>query len=390
MKICKTCIVRLGSYPDDPRVKKQVKALLENNFKIDLICTKSFKGQPIFERDGNLRIFRLPFNKLISDSVFVYFVLYFTSLLLIGFLLTFLSLINRYQTIQIHTLPDFLTFSSALPKLFGIKIVTDFHEPSPELILTKLGYHKQFLYKFAVRIEQMVIKYSDLSFTVTETLKKRFVQRGANSEKIIVVTNVIDDYDFLKARNLPKHKSEDFIIISHGSIEKRYGHELVIKAVNELKNEYPSIKFYICGYGSYETHLKKLTEELRCEDHVKFFGYLPFDELLNLLRNSDAGIISMPQTPYSELIDTNKLYEYIALGLPVIHSRLKPIEENFSDCCIKYYEPGNINDLKNVIVDLYRNPEKRADLVKNADLIYPELRWQVIKKEFVKSIVDLS
>ena len=74
---------------------------------------------------------------------------------------------------------------------------------------------------------------------------------------------------------------------------------MVIKAVNELKNEYPSIKFYICGYGSYETHLKKLTEELRCEDHVKFFGYLPFDELLNLLRNSDAGIISMPQTPYS-------------------------------------------------------------------------------------------
>ena len=344
----------------------------------------------MFERDRNLRIFRLPFRKSISDSLLTYAFIYLFSLILIGLLLTTLSLINRYQTIQIHTLPDFLTFATLIPKLLGIKIVTDFHEPSPELILTKFGKNKKFLYKFAVRIEQMVLNYSDLSLTVTESLKKRFVQRGANSSKIIVITNVIDDYNFIESRNLPKQKSEDFIIISHGSIEKRYGHELVIKAVNDLRNEYSSIKFYICGYGSYESYLKKLTEELRCEDKVKFFGYLPFDELLILLRNSDAGIISMPQNPYSELIDTNKLYEYIALGLPVIHSRLKPIEENFSDNCIKYYEPGNKNDLKNAIVDLYHNPEKMADLVKNADLIYHKLRWQVIKKEFVESIKKLS
>ena len=110
--------------------------------------------------------------------------MYFTSLLLIGFLLTFLSLINRYQTIQIHTLPDFLTFSSALPKLFGIKIVTDFHEPSPELILTKLGYHKQFLYKFAVRIDTNGYKvFRPFIYSYGNSKKKICTERGEFRKK---------------------------------------------------------------------------------------------------------------------------------------------------------------------------------------------------------------
>lgn len=390
MKTYKTCIIRLGSYPDDPRVRKQIEALLECNFKVDLICTRRSKEQPIIERDRNLRIFRLPFYKSISDSIFVYVILYSLSLFIITALLNFLALFNRYQTIQIHTLPDFLSFAGFLPKLFGIKIVTDFHEPAPELVLTKFGGNKKFLYRLAIMIEQMVLKFSDLAFTVTESLKKRFVQRGADPAKIRVVTNVIDDTDFIKARNLPKQNSEDFIIITHGSIEKRYGHELVIQAINELKHQYPNIKLFICGWGSYEAQLKKITSELNCEKNVRFFGYLPYDELLKLLRNADAGIISMPKSPYSELIDTNKLYEYIAIGLPVIHSRLKPIEENFSNNSITFYEPGNVNDLKNSIVDLYRSPGKRENLVKSAELVYQKLRWQRIKGEFVESIKNLS
>lgn len=390
MKDYKTCIIRLGSYPDDPRVRKQVDALLKNNFKIDLICTRLSKNQPLIEKYRNLRILRLPFNKSISNSIFMYIVLYVFSLLIITSLITILTLFNRYQTIQIHTLPDFLTFSTIIPKLLGVKIITDFHEPTPELIMTKLGDKKKFLIATSIKIEQLVLKYSDLSFTVTDALKNRYVERGACRNKIKVITNVVDDHDFVNARNLRNKKNDDFIIITHGSIEKRYGHELVILAINELKKIYPSIKFYICGFGSYESELKKLTAELQCEEQVKFFGYLPHEELLTLLANSDTGIISMPKNPYSELIETNKLYEYIALGLPVIHSRLEPVEKHFSDNSIMYYEPGNLDDLKKAIEYLYNYPNKRIELVKNADLVYADLRWPVIQNQYVNSIKNYS
>ena len=48
---------------------------------------------------------------------------------------------KKFSVIQVNTMPDFLVFSTLIPKLFGAKIVLHIHEPTPELWKVKFGYN---------------------------------------------------------------------------------------------------------------------------------------------------------------------------------------------------------------------------------------------------------
>lgn len=376
--------VRNGYFPSDVRMRKQVNALLDENFMVDILCFRQ-NGERFFEKLDNKRIFRIPLKHKRS-AIFSYIIEYSISFIFFSILISVFWVLRRYNYIIVHTLPDFLTFATLIPKLFGVKILTDFHEPTPELFITKFKVNENSMFiKLSKVIEQLVIKYSNISITVTKALKNKYIERGANPNKIEVITNAIDESDFKISSNIKPTKSEkSFTLVSHGSIEERYGHETVIRAINELRLKYPDIKFLVPGGGTFVNSLIDLSEKLGCQSNIQFLGYLSFEKLLDVLNNSDAGIISMYQTPYSELIDTNKMYEYLQLKLPVIVSRLSPITENFTSDEVMFFEPGNYLDLACVIEKLILNPELRNYYVNNASIKYDKLRWNVVKKSFVK------
>lgn len=382
-KMKKILFIRNGYFPADVRMRKQVNALLEENFEVDVLCFRE-NGEKFFEKSGKKRIIRVPITHK-RATILRYFFEYFIAFLLFSIILTALSVFRRYNYIVVHTLPDFLSFSTIIPKIFGVKIYTDFHEPTPELFITKFRVsEKSLIIKFCKVIEQLVIRYSDVSTTVTQSLKNKYIERGADSNKIKVISNAIDESDFQVSKNLKKIKNENtFTLVSHGTIEERYGHETVIRAINELRIKYPNIRFLIPGGGTFVNSLIDLTEKLGCKSNIQFLGFLPFEELLNVLINSDAGIISMYRTPYSELIDTNKMYEYFQLGLPVIVSRLSPITENFTQNEVIFFEPGDYRDLSQAIENLILSPQKVNQYVMNASLKYEKLRWSVIKKSYI-------
>lgn len=376
--------VRHGNYPNDIRAKKQVHALIDSGFEVDVICLRK-KGQSRTENINNVNVLRLPLQH--KRASFLRYVLEYS----IGFvmfftLISFKYLLKKYDFIIVHTLPDYLTFSTILPKMLGTKIVTDFHEPTPELIMTKYSLTKNhILVKSAVFIEQLVIRYSDFSITVTNALRQRYIDSGANPDKVHVISNVIDDADIKKSTTIGKVEKLNytFRIIMHGAIEERYGHETVIRAVNELKEKFPQLKFIITGDGTHKIKLQKLVAELDCQKNVDFLGYLTFDELIKNLVQSNVGIVSMFKTPYSMLIDTNKMYEFLELGLPVILPKLPPLEENFNNSEVMFFEPGNYTMLAEQIELLIQNPLIAKQLVENASKKYQSLKWSLVKKTFL-------
>jgi len=208
--------------------------------------------------------------------------------------------------------------------------------------------------------------------------------------KISVIPNVCDETVFSSSSSNTHHKNSNvFSIITHGSIEERYGHEVIIQAVKLIKEKIPNLQYNIIGEGSHESDLIKLVKKLGCEKYINFLGFLPFDEMFKILKNSDVGIIAMYKTPYSELIDTNKMYEYIALKIPVITSRLAAIEENFNDSCLLYFEPGNADELAQCIFTVYNNAKRRNELITNAYSRYKMIAWNKSKKIYIKLINSL-
>ncbi len=98
----------------------------------------------------------------------------------------------------------------------------------------------------------------------------------------------------------------------------------------------------------------------------------------------------MNRSPYSELVDTNKMYEYIALRKPIIISRLRVVEENFDESCMMFFEPGNVEDLSKCIVELYRDQQKRRTLAENAYRRYEKMRWRKTKRRYLRVIENLA
>jgi len=74
----------------------------------------------------------------------------------------------------------------------------------------------------------------------------------------------------------------------------------------------------------------------------------------------------------SDLVHTYKMFEYIALGIPIAISRTSAVEAYFDDSCMAYFESGNDQDLAQAIIELYKNPEKRSQLPKNALKVYEQ------------------
>jgi len=387
------CILRHAYFPDDPNTRRQAFALTEAGFSVEIICLRK-KGQIPKENIKGIIVMRVPVSHKRLGMI-RYFLEYSLSFVMMSIVLIFQFIKRRYEFIQVSTMPDFLVFSTLIPKLLGAKILLDIHEPTPELWITKYGPNRlRLLLLLQIKIEQLAILYAHRCFTVTETLRNRLGQRGADISKISVIANVCEEvfeeafYTYLKRK--PIGPSMKFRLITHGLIEERCGHDIAIRAISCLRNKIYNLEYRIAGEGEYIQNLYELVNELGCNKNIKYLGFLPFNDLLREIIDSDLAIIPMKRSQYSELIETNKMYEYMALRRPIIISRLKAVEENFDDSCVMFFEPDNYEDLARRILELYNKPEKRRILVENSYSRYEKIRWGETKKIYLKIIQDLA
>ena len=101
------------------------------------------------------------------------------------------------------------------------------------------------------------------------------------------------------------------------------------------------------------------------------------------------GIVAMHLSPYSELIDTNKMYEYMALRKAIIISRLAPVEDVLDDSCARFFEPGNYKDLARCVAELYHSPALRRELAENAYRRYQQICWKRTKDMYTNLVESL-
>jgi glycosyltransferase involved in cell wall biosynthesis len=240
--------------------------------------------------------------------------------------------------------------------------------------------------KILTRVEQAALAYADAALTVTQQLKDVYVNRGAPADKITVILNV-PETRFLEISEAGDHANtppkEHFTLICHGAIEHRYGHDTMLEAMALLKLALPDLRLRILGAGSYVEEFKALIHRLGLEERVNFLGWVTLEEMIRELRRADVGIVAQKSSPYSNLVHTNKMYEYIALGKPVLASRLKSVEAYFGEEALCYFEPGNPESLAQGIMELYRNPAKRETLANNAQRLYEQYKWSRQKEVYL-------
>ena len=365
------CIIRQRDYYELP-VRREAETLQAAGFTVDVICLQQ-EGHPTIEVDNGVTLYRLPLTRK-KGNVLRYIYDYFSFFFMAAFKVTQLHLKHRYKVIQVNTMPDFLVFCTLIPRLLGAKVIAFMKEPTPELGETL--YSSPMMPKLLKVIEQAVLKYAHLSFTVTQELKDVYVSRGAKADKIRLVLNGPDANHLLQYRN-GNHgpDPEYFTLICHGAVEERYGHDTILKGVKLAKEKVPNLRLRLMGIGAFADDVRRMIPEMGIGDYVEYLGWVDMETLVNELCRADVGIVAQKSSPYSNLVHTNKMYEYIIFGKPAIITRLHSVSQYFDDSSMRYFEPNNPESLAEAIVDMYQHPEKGKSLLAKAQQFYERYNW---------------
>ncbi len=379
----RVCVIRLSTYIGDMSVQREVATLYKAGFETHVICMDAIKKEANYQREliiDGVYVHRLPTTRKKLGTgryMFDYLLFFFLAMLKV----TQLHLQRRFDVVQVNTMPDFLVFATIFVKLLGAKVVVMMQEPMPELWETMRGAPAPRLIKWT---EQAALWYVDESLTVTQQLKDAYVSRGARADKISVILNVPEP-TFLEVatESTVAPQPEYFTLVCHGAIEERYGQDTMLEAMVLLKEKLPQARLRIMGAGSYEAEFQAQIVKLGLEKQVNFLGWVSFAQMVQEIKAADVGIVAQKASPYSNLVHTNKMYEYIAFGKPVLATRLKSVAAYFGAEALHYFESGDPVSLAEGILYLYHHPEKRRTLVENAQKLYEQYKWEKQKEIYL-------
>ncbi len=382
----RVCIVRQQNVYEMP-VRREAEAFRDAGFDANVLLMAG-DDEPGKQVVDGVTIYRLP-GRRDRGGLFRYLWDYFGFFLGASILLTWLHLRKRFDVIQVNTMPDILAFSTLIPRLLGAKVTVFMKEPVPELYETIYGDDR-----FARTLrahERWAIRYADAAFTVTEDLKKRYVERGARREDITVVLNGPDGRNLLDLVGPGCEPGGVFTtFLCSGTIEDRYGHDVLLRAAAIARQNDPGIRVRITGDGTSRPGLEQLAVDLGVDDIVSFLGWVSYDELACELARCDVGVIPMKASPYSHLIHTNKMYDYTLFGKPVIASRLGAVESYLDDSEICFFTPDDPDSLAKTMIELASDRDLGHSLAARAMLrLESELGWEHQKRILVDKTLEV-
>ncbi|XKH53513.1 glycosyltransferase [Citricoccus nitrophenolicus] len=192
--------------------------------------------------------------------------------------------------------------------------------------------------------ETLVVTYADVDY-----------MKSLGFESVRLVRNVpMSDW---KAPYLPPpiagqgDDNRKLRLIAMGSVFEGRAYEKLIKAV-AIASAQIEIELTVCGPGrpGYLTDLRSLADDLRIGDRVNFIEPVSIEKVSAMYLSADIGMVLYESTDPGNDGLSNKLFECVASGRPVIASDLPEnhrfVEENGAG----WLAGDSVEDLARVIV----------------------------------------
>lgn len=224
------------------------------------------------------------------------------------------------------------------------------------------------------RCERLNLKAARRIFVISEVEKNNLLNAGVPAEKIIVNPNGVDADEFRpgvggeKAREELNIGEEKTLVGFVGTFGPWHG-VLALADSIALTPKNSNIHFLLIGDGSLRAEVENKLRASGDLTRVTFAGVIMHDRVPAFLDACD--ILISPHVPLadgSEFFGSpTKLFEYMAMGKPIVASRLGQIGDvlthNENSLLV---EPGNLKELSDAILKLANDRELSLRLGKAA------------------------
>jgi glycosyltransferase involved in cell wall biosynthesis len=290
--------------------------------------------------------------------------------------------------------PELAEQSVVIARSLGVPVMIDVRDVWPEVYLTSLPgslrpVARLFLHQHYQKVREVISKADGVT-AVSETyldwalrLAKRCRQANDQVFPLGFPTDALnispprqcEIEDYRRTCHIPPGS----VLFSFaGTFGNSYDLSTMVGAARILRRVGESdIHFVIAGDGDNGNHIRKLAVDA---DNVSLPGWLGRLDLQRLLLMSDVGVAPYVDSAKQSL--PNKLYEYMAAGLPILSSLMGESRVLLAEQSIGlFYRPGDAAALAASIRWIAARPELRRNMgIKGLELFNRRFRANRIYK----------
>ena len=198
---------------------------------------------------------------------------------------------------------------------------------------------------------------------------------------------VIDENSDRKSKKIEKDDRILFLIV--GVLQYRKGQDLLLKATKALPLKYQKMtKFIFVGDAVTELG-KKIGKEIKEAekeyDNIKLLPSMPREELYELYRRSDALVVPSIDDPMPVVATESFMLEKVVICSN--HTGTSYYIENGINGFV--FESGNVEDLKNKIIEIVENRDKLDNIKRRGREIYDNnFRMEIFEKNLMNLVKE--
>jgi len=375
-------------YERDNRVRRYAETLARRGDSVDVVSLRSEEQSAEKQIINGVRVFRIQSRVKDEKNKFEYLSRLLLFLARSMYFLTRNQIVDGYDLIHVHSVPDFEVFAAWYPKMVGSKIILDIHDIVPEFYASKFDKSRTSLtFKLLIAIERVSALFSDHVVIANHIWEKRLQERSVRGSKCTTILNYPDTHIFIK-RGRNRH-DEKFIILYPGTVNYHQGLDIAIRAFSLIKDEIPKAEFHIYGSGDQFSFLKSLIDELDLNHRVYLKGLLAIDQMASVIESADLGVVPKRSNGFGNEAFSTKILEFMSMGVPVIVPDTMIDRYYFNDAVATFFHANDARSLADAMLLLIKNPELRQELAVNASEFVKRYTWDANESAYLDLVDSL-
>jgi glycosyltransferase involved in cell wall biosynthesis len=367
-------------YEEDPRVRREAESLAAAGRPVMVIGLRR-PELPGEETLQGVHVRRIGVQRHQGSGLGTYLREYLSFLVRSGWAATKLHRRHRFGLVQVHSLPDFLVFAALPLRLVGVPVLLDLHEAMPEFFVTRFPRSANPLtHRLLLLQERLSMAFATHVITANEAFGERLLHLGLAPEKLSIVINSPSLERFDEAAHPRRAFREDgtLRLIYTGALTPTYELDVTVRAVARVAAERLDlvVRFDLYGRGDSEEELRALAAELGIAERVTFHGRIPIEDVPAAVAAADIGLAPTRLDRFTAMTLSTKVYEYAAMGKPVVASRLPLVERTFPEGTVASYEPGDVQGLARAIIAIADDPLGRDAAVERSQDVVRDAAWE--------------
>lgn len=266
-------------------------------------------------------------------------------------------------------------------RVTGAKLVYDSHE-----LATGVPYRSGLWARLVETIERRLVPDCDVVLTVSEGIASRIRALYGLPKDPVVIRNLPDlpPPEQSAAPDIRKdlQVGDRLLVLHQGAVADGRGGPVLLDAIARLG---AAQLLFVGTEGPFAEHLETRAEEMGIDDRVHFRPPVPLEELLSHTAQADVGVSLLEDTCENHrLALPNKVFEYLAAGLPVVASDLPELRRLAIDHPGRIFlaDPGDAASVASAIELAAQAPGESGRA--------PGLEWATERQRLVDAVSGLA